>query len=292
MSANSIDIQELSYRYPDGTEALKKVSLGIPKGKTTAILGGNGAGKSTLLLTLNGILRPSSGQVCYEGSPLDYSAGGLNRLRERVGIVFQSPDAQLFSASVVEDISFGLYNMKLAEEEIRRRVDEAMRRTGIEHLAGKPVHSLSFGEKKRAAIAGVLAMRPSVLVLDEPTAGLDPKGVSSILGLLREAVRDLGMTLVIATHDLDTVALYAHHCCIIEEGRVVLRGEVRELFEERETVRNAQLRLTRIGHLMEILKEKDGFDLAGGAMTIAQARAALKAWRAAVDPGKKQPDSP
>ena len=165
MIENILEVKDLHYTYIDGTHALKGVTLDIKQGMTTAVLGGNGAGKSTLFLSLNGTLKPTAGKVLFKGLQLDYSRKGLRDLRKSVGIVFQDPDSQLFSASVLQDISFGPINMKLPEEEVRKRVNAAMDRIGISHLKDKPTHCLSFGQKKRVAIAGVLAMEPEVLVL-------------------------------------------------------------------------------------------------------------------------------
>lgn len=279
MNEKILEVRNLRYTYGDGTLALKGISLEIPKGQTTAILGGNGAGKSTLFLTFNGILKPSSGQVLFNGKPLDYSHKGLRELRKSVGIVFQDPDNQLFSASVYQDISFGLVNMKLPEEEVRRKVDAAMERTGISHLKDKPTHCLSFGQKKRAAIAGVLAMEPEVLVLDEPTAGLDPMGVSEIMNFLKEIQKELGISIVISTHDIDLVPLYCDYTYVINEGKTILKGTPKEIFAKPEILRSIHLRLPRIGHLMEILKYKDGFEFQENAVTVSEARKVLKDWR-------------
>lgn len=278
MNPNILEARGLHFSYEDGTNALNDMTFTLPEGSATAILGGNGAGKSTFLLTLNGILKPSSGEILFKGSSIDYSSAGLNRLRRQVGMVFQSPDTQLFSASVVQDISFGLYNLQLPEEEIRRRIDEAMERTGITHVRHKPVHWLSYGQKKRVAIAGVLVMQPSLLVLDEPTAGLDPKGASSIMRMLGDVCQETGMTMVVATHDLDTAALYCDRGCVVKGGRVLLEESIGKVFEQKDVLREAELRLTRIGHLMEILHDLDGFELSGGAMTISAARASLRRW--------------
>lgn len=279
MNENILEVRNLRYTYGDGTLALKGISLEIPKGQTTAILGGNGAGKSTLFLTFNGISKPSSGQVLFNGKPLDYSHKGLRELRKSVGIVFQDPDNQLFSASVYQDISFGLVNMKLPEEEVRRKVDAAMERTGISHLKDKPTHCLSFGQKKRAAIAGVLAMEPEVLVLDEPTAGLDPMGVSEIMNFLKEIQKELGISIVISTHDIDLVPLYCNYTYVMNEGKTILKGTPKEIFAKPEILRSIHLRLPRIGHLMEILKYKDGFEFQENAVTVSEARKVLKDWR-------------
>lgn len=279
MNGNILEAQDLNYTYADGTLALKGVNLGIKRGKTTAILGGNGAGKSTLFLNFNGIHKPSSGQVLFNGKPLDYSHKGLKELRKSVGIVFQDPDNQLFSASVYQDISFGLVNMKLPELEVRRKVDSAMERTGISHLKDKPTHCLSFGQKKRVAIAGVLAMEPEVLVLDEPTAGLDPMGVSEIMKLLKETQRELGISVVISTHEIDIVPLYCDSVYVMNEGKIILEGTPKEVFSEKEAIRSVHLRLPRIGHLMEILKDKDDFEFKETAVTISEARKVLKDWK-------------
>ena len=185
MERNIIETKNLHYEYADGTYALSGVNLGIRKGKITAVLGGNGAGKSTLFLNFNGILRPSLGEVIFKGEPVSYSRSGLREIRKSVGIVFQDPDNQLFSASVYQDISFGAINLKLPEDEVQRRVELALKRTGIEHLKSKPTHCLSHGQKKRVALAGVLVMEPEVLVLDEPTAGLDPAASVHVRNLIK-----------------------------------------------------------------------------------------------------------
>ncbi|MGA8943810.1 MAG: ATP-binding cassette domain-containing protein [Thermoactinomyces sp.] len=279
MLENILEVRDLNYIYDDGTHALKGLTLGIKRGKTTAVLGGNGAGKSTLLLSLNGIIRPSGGEVLFNGIPVDYSKKGLGNLRQSVGMVFQDPDSQLFSASVYQDISFGAVNMKLPEEEVRKRVTFAMERMGIAHLKDKPTHCLSFGQKKRAAIAGVLVMEPEVLVLDEPTAGLDPVGVSEIMKLLREIQGELGLTVIISTHDIDIVPLYCDYSYVIEQGKIVLEGTPKKVFAQPDKIRNVHLRLPRIGHLIEILKKKDGFNFIDAAYTISEARKVFKDWK-------------
>lgn len=279
MTQNILKLQDLHYTYPDGTHALKGLDMEIKRGQVTAILGGNGVGKSTLFHHLNGILKPSSGQVFFEGKPVDYSRKGLIRLRQFVGVVFQDPDNQLFSASVYQDVSFGAVNMKLPEDEVRRRVDVAMERTGISHLKNKPTYCLSFGQKKRVAIAGVLVMEPEVLVLDEPTAGLDPKGICEIMKLLKETQKELGLSVIISTHDIDIVPLYCDQVFVMDEGGIVLEGTPQEVFSEKKALRRVNLRLPRIGHLLEILKEKDDFNFRENPVTISGARKALKRWR-------------
>lgn len=280
MHDNILETRNLQYKYGDGTHALKGLNMGIQLGKTTAVLGGNGAGKSTLFLTFNGIIRPTAGEVLYKGRPLEYSVRGLNNLRKSVGIVFQDPDRQLFSASVYQDISFGAMNLKLPAEEVHRRVQLVMERTGITHLKDKPTHSLSFGQKKLAAIAGVLAMEPEVLILDEPTAGLDPMGVSGLMKLLGQLQEELKLTVVISTHDIDIVPIYCDYTYVIDQGHLVLEGTPENVLSCREEIRKSRLRLPRIGHLLEVLEKRDGFELDAAAFTISEARRVLGKWRA------------
>ena len=268
----ALEVRELVYRYEDGALALDRVSLAVPRGTVTGILGGNGAGKSTLFLNLNGVLTPQSGQVLLDGRPVRYDRRGLLELRRRVGIVFQDPDDQLFSADVYRDVSFGAVNLGLPEGEVRRRVDQALERVGIAHLAGRPTHALSFGQKKRAAIAGVLVMEPEILILDEPTAGLDPQGVGEILRLLDRLRAELGMTVLIATHDMDLVPLCCDYTYLLCQGRVALAGTPEALFARAQALRDYHLRLPRLSHLMEILRDRDGLDAHPAAATIGAAR--------------------
>jgi len=235
------------------------------KGSCTALLGSNGAGKSTLLLSINGILRPSSGMILFNGEALDYSRHGLEALRKRVGVVFQNPDAQLFSASVYQDISFGLCNLGLLDDDVRERVEAVMKKTGVDALRQRPVHRLSHGQKKRVALAGVLVMEPDLLVLDEPTAGLDPKGASEIMHFIKDLQAHSGITVLIATHDIEMVPVFCDHVCVMDAGKMLLQGSPDDVFACRELLRNVGLRLPRIGHLMEILEEKEGFALSGAA---------------------------
>lgn len=279
MDENIIEVRDLHYTYSDGTQALKGVSLCIKRGQTTAFLGGNGAGKSTLFLSLNGVLMPSAGTLLLGGNPYDYSPRGLKRLRSTVGIVFQDSDSQLFSANVYRDISFGAVNLKLPDEEVRTRVELAMEKLKISHLRDKPTHSLSFGQKKRVAIAGVLVMEPQILILDEPTAGLDPKGVSELMKVLEDIRQENGMTVILATHDVDIIPLYSDYVYVMDSGKMLLEGTSQEVFKEAARLRDANLRLPRIGHLMEILRDKDGFEIGDCALTISKARKALKELR-------------
>lgn len=276
MGKYAIETRDLEYRYEDGTKALDGVNFCAEAGKITGILGANGAGKSTLFLNLNGVLTPASGQVLLNGEVVRYNRQGIAQLRKEVGIVFQDPDNQLFSADVYRDISFGPVNLGLSTQEVRRRVEWAMEQTGVTQLRDKPTHALSYGQKKRVAIAGVLAMEPKVIILDEPTAGLDPQGVSSVMHLLSDIRDRMGISIVIATHDMDIVPLYCDYAYLLSEGKVQAQGTPEELFARPEILRGNHLRLPRIAHLMEILREEDGLSTQAGIATIAQARKEIK----------------
>jgi cobalt/nickel transport system ATP-binding protein len=223
MTNTILTLAEVSYRYPDGTPALDDCSLDIPRGARTAVLGANGAGKTTMFLHLNGILRPSAGQVRWKELPLDYSRSGMRSLRSQVGLVFQNPDSQLFSASVREDVSFGPMNLGLEPREVRKRVQDALQTVGMTEAADKPVHNLSYGQKKRVCIAGVLAMQPEVVILDEPMAGLDPPMQEELTTVL-ERLHVSGMTIVIATHDLDFAYGWADNVIVLRSGRLLASG--------------------------------------------------------------------
>jgi cobalt/nickel transport system ATP-binding protein len=224
-----LTLENVSHRYPDGTHALNNCSLAIRRNSRTAVLGVNGAGKTTMFLHLNGILRPSAGRVLCGGMPLDYSRNGMRTLRSQVGLVFQNPDSQLFSASVREDISFGPMNMGLAEADVRKRVEEALLAVGMTELADRPVHNLSYGQKKRVCIAGVLAMQPDILVLDEPMAGLDAAMQEELMAVL-DRLHSAGMTIIIATHDLDFAYGWADENIVLQAGGVLAHGAPEEIF--------------------------------------------------------------
>lgn len=273
---NIIETKNLSYSYENQKNALQSVNVAIPKGQVTAILGGNGAGKSTLFLNLNGVFTPSEGEVYFNGKKVDFNPNGIKELRRRVGIVFQDPNDQLFSASVRNDIAFGAINMGLPEEEVKALVDVVAIQTGVSEFIDSPTHALSFGQKKRVAIAGVLIMKPDVIILDEPTAGLDPAGVSEILRLLLKIKDDTGASVVISTHDIDIIPLYCNYAYVLDHGEVVVEGTPKEIFAKANELRSYSLRIPRIAHLMEILSDKDDIDVDIAAATISQARAAIK----------------
>lgn len=273
---NIIETKELCYTYEDGTIALNSVSLNIEKGKTTGIIGGNGSGKSTLFLNLNGVLKPGGGSIIIEGAPIGYNKKELFSLKQKVGIVFQNSEEQLFSANVKNDISFGLRNMGLSEGEVNSRVKDVAQKTGVTEILGKPTHALSFGQKKRVAIAGVLAMKPSVIILDEPTAGLDPQGVSEILRLVELMKKEEGVTVIFSTHEIDLIPLYCNFVYVLDRGEVVFSGSPTKLWESPDILRKHNLRLPRIAHLMEVLRDKDGIYVDKSAATISRARETVR----------------
>jgi len=213
-----LELDAVSFRYPDGSVGLDACSLSIERGSRNALIGVNGSGKTTLFQHANGLFRPCSGVVRYAGAAVDYSRTGLRELRRRVGLVFQNPDRQLFSASVREDVSFGPLNLGLDDATARTRVMAALQAVGMSELGDKPVHNLSFGQKKRACIAGVLAMEPELLVLDEPMAGLDHGMRSELLAVL-DALSARGITLLLATHDIDFAYRFADRIHLMQAGR-------------------------------------------------------------------------
>jgi cobalt/nickel transport system ATP-binding protein len=212
-----IEFDDVGFHYPDGGVGLARCSLAIRRGTRNALIGANGSGKTTLFQHCNGLLRPQSGVVRYAGEALDYSRKGLRELRSRVGLVFQNPDNQLFSASVVEDVSFGPVNLGLPPSVVRARVDDALHAVGMAGHADKAVHNLSFGQKKRVCIAGVLAMEPELLVLDEPMAGLDQRMRAELMAVL-DGLHARGITLLLATHDIDFAYRWAERIHLLDAG--------------------------------------------------------------------------
>jgi cobalt/nickel transport system ATP-binding protein len=223
-----LTVDRLNFCYPDGMQALCDVSFCLTKGEKAALVGPNGAGKSTLMLNLNGILATSEGTIEIGG--LRVTRENLPAIRARTGLVFQNPDDQLFSPTVFEDVAFGPLHMGLPEGEIRRRVERALSMVGMERYVGRLSHHLSVGEKKRIAIATVLSMDPDILVLDEPTAGLDPRARRALISLLR----DLPITMLVSTHDMAMVPELFDRMIVMDEGRIVANGEVNELMQDQE----------------------------------------------------------
>jgi cobalt/nickel transport system ATP-binding protein len=225
-----LELENVSFRYPDGGVGLEGCSLAIQRGSRNALIGANGSGKTTLFQHCNGLLRPQSGSVRYAGASIDYSRSGLRGLRSRVGLVFQNPDHQLFSASVQEDVSFGPINLGLDEATVRRRVAAALLAVGMAGYADKAVHNLSFGQKKRVCIAGVLAMEPELLVLDEPMAGLDQNMRSEFLAVL-DGLHAQGIPLLLATHDIDFAYRWADRIHLIAAGACTASLDAADLSE-------------------------------------------------------------
>jgi cobalt/nickel transport system ATP-binding protein len=221
----ALEVDNLDFAYPDGHVALRGIRLTVERGEKVALVGPNGAGKSTLMLHLNGILR-GNGNIRVAGLPL--TKDNLPVIRGRVGLVFQNPDDQLFSPTVFEDVAFGPLHMGLPESDVRARVQCALEQVGMESYANRLSHHLSMGEKKRIAIATVLSMGPDLLVLDEPSAGLDPRSRRSLINLLR----DLSLTMVVSTHDMLMARELFPRMVIMDEGRVVVDGSTETLLAD------------------------------------------------------------
>lgn len=229
MLKNIIEAKNLSYQYGDGTNALQGVNMAIELNARAAILGPNGAGKSTLLLHLNGLLKPTSGWMFYKGEQYIYQKSFLNNIKKLVGILFQNPDNQLFSASVIQDISFGLMNMGVPKEAALKRIYQVGEQLGIDNLFHKPTHFLSVGQKKMVALAGVLVMEPEIVVCDEPTAGLDPCNSKIMINVLNQLHQD-GKTILISTHDVNMAYSWADTIFILDKGRILGKGTPLEVF--------------------------------------------------------------
>ena len=266
-------LENLSYRYSDGTLALDNVSLDIKKGERIALLGTNGSGKTTLLNHLNGILQPTKGTVFYRDKALEYNSKFLLDLRKHVGFVFQDPNDQLFAPTVKQDVAFGPLNLGYSQEEVKKMVHDALEIVGMNEFQEKPPHFLSLGQKKRIALAGVLAMQPEVIIMDEPTANLDPRATSEILHLLLRLNKESGITLLLATHDVDMVPLFANRLYILNKGKIVSEGTPKENFSNTELIRNVNLRSPRLTHLFEVLKKENNLPIGDQLpLTISEAR--------------------
>ncbi|MCL2642417.1 MAG: ATP-binding cassette domain-containing protein [Candidatus Bathyarchaeota archaeon] len=266
-------LENVSHCYSDGTLALDEVSLNFAQGERIAFLGTNGSGKTTLLNHLNGILKPTSGKIYFEDKPLAYDSKSLLNLRKRVGFVFQDPNDQLFASSVKQDVAFGPLNLGYTSERVKQLVKDALTTVGMNEYADKPPHFLSGGQKKRVALAGVLAMEPEVIIMDEPTSSLDPIATSDILHLLLQLNKEKGITLLLATHDVDMVPLFADKLYILNKGKIVSAGTPKTSFSNTELIRKVNLRSPRIAHLFEVLKKENNLPIADELpLTISEAR--------------------
>jgi len=235
MNDHLVQASGLSYRYPDGTQALQEVSFRIGQGEAVAVIGGNGAGKSTLLLHLNGSLQAATGEVRI--GDLKVAIATLPQIRSRVGMLFQDPDDQLFMGSVYDDVAFGPRNQGLPENEVAVHVHAALATVGASHLADRPPYRLSGGEKRAVAIAGVLAMAPAILVMDEPSDGLDPAARRRLINLLRSFTH----TRIIATHDLDLVLDLCSRVLVMNRGCIEADGTPETIFADTELLARSQL---------------------------------------------------
>lgn len=269
-----LKVSDVSYTYSDGHRALNEINLAIEKGERIAILGPNGAGKSTLFQLFNGLLLPTSGTVTVKN--LAVQKGNLAEIRRTIGMVFQDPDDQLFNSSVRQEIAYGLMNMRVSGQALEDAIAWALDVVGMQGYETKSPHNLSGGEKKRIALASVLVMKPEVMVLDEPTAALDPRGVSKLVKLLNHINQTLGITLIFATHDVDIVPLLADRVFLLSKGEIVLGGTIEEVFRHKEILRNIELRLPRVAHLAELLARDGKLTLTDLPLTIGQAKKLLE----------------
>jgi cobalt/nickel transport system ATP-binding protein len=236
-----LSLDGAGFRYEEGPWVLRELDFTVTAGRSLAVLGRNGSGKTTLLRLLSGGLRCTAGRVLLGGAPVTYDRRGLTRLRTAVQLVVQDPDDQLFAASVGQDVSFGPLNLGVPEEEVRRRVAEALEALGIADLRDRPTHLLSYGQRKRAALAGAVAMRPELLVLDEPTAGLDPHGQEQLLAVLA-GLRRSGTTVVMATHDVDLALRWAEDAAVLAPAGL-RTGRTADLLNDQELLAAAGLRM-------------------------------------------------
>jgi cobalt/nickel transport system ATP-binding protein len=252
MSHLAVTATDLRYRYmKNGPLALDGCSLTIEPGSRVALLGANGSGKSTLLLHLNGSLHPESGTVSLGAEPQEYSRSALRAWRREVGLVLQDPDDMLMAGTVLQEVGFGPLNLGLSQDEARAKVEATLNELGLTHLVDRPTHLLSGGEKHRVAIAAIAVMSPCVLMLDEPTAGLDPAGVSEVLDLL-DRLHVSGTSIVLSTHDIDLAAAWASSIAVLHEGKVLASGEP-ALLSDPELIATARLRRPSVAVVWEAM---------------------------------------
>ena len=276
-----IVIEHLNYVYMSGgpyeTHALDDVSLTIEDGEFVGLIGHTGSGKSTLVQHLNGLLLPSSGKITVDGLDIADKATDRRAIRRKVGLVFQYPENQLFEETVEKDIAFGPRNLGLNEAEIDRRVKDAMRKVALDYdaLHERSVFELSGGQMRRGAIAGVLAMEPRTLVLDEPCAGLDPRGREEILGLIRDLHRDTGATIVMVSHSMDDVASLAERVIVMNHGKVAMDGAPRDVFSRGAQLRAIGLDVPQAVLLADKLRER-GFDVPQGVYRVEEIKAVIE----------------
>ena len=254
MTEYILETKDLVFKYT-GDKVLNEISVQIEKGKKTVFLGENGAGKSTLFLHFNGILKPNKGKIFFKGGEVKYDLASLKKLRKSVGIVFQDPDTQLFSASVYQEVSFGLMNLGFPREKAEKYVDYALEATGTSSLRDKPTHSLSYGQKKRVTIASIIAMEPEVIIFDEPTNYLDPKHKIQIIGFLDELNKN-GTTVILSTHDVDIAYPWADNIFVMKDGNILKHGSPEEIFSDLKVLDSTNLISPMILDIYNELKRK------------------------------------
>ena len=249
-----IQAENLSYSYEENDrKALDGLSVRIGRGRKVAFMGGNGSGKSTFFLCLNGILRPDEGRVLIDGEPVSYTRKGLLDVRKKVGIVFQEPDNQLFSASVFQEISFGILNLGVDEETARLEVEKVIRELEITPFQNRPAHALSGGQKKQVAIADILVMHPEIMILDEPASALDAAHTKKVHELIR-GLTEQGITVLMSLHDIDYAWAWADEIVLMHEGKVMKQGTPREVCEDEEALKKAGLARPGVLRIYEKLK--------------------------------------
>ncbi len=272
----AIETESVSYTYPDGIVALEDLTFHARPGEFVAVMGANGAGKTTLMKVLLRLVQPQRGQVRLAGSEL--SSLRAAELYRRIGMVFQNPADQLFAATVEQDVAFGPRNLGLSEIAVAGRVDEALAAVDATALRSRPTHHLSFGQQRRVCLAGVLAMRPSILVLDEPTAGLDPVSESHMIELLLRLNGREKITLILSTHCVDLLPVLAERIYVLRQGRVEQEGPPQTILSDPEAAARAGLRLPLIAQLFHELGRRDGLPAEHLPLTIEQAREQVLHW--------------
>ncbi|HIT90199.1 MAG TPA: energy-coupling factor ABC transporter ATP-binding protein [Candidatus Merdenecus merdavium] len=254
MKESLIQVKNLSFSYEDGHQALNHLNLNINKGEKLAIMGANGSGKSTFFLCLNGIHKPQEGQLLFHNSPIDYSRKGLLKLREKIGIVFQDPNHQLFASNVYQEIAFGPLNLGVSATDAKIAVDQIMEELEITPFKDRPTHFLSGGQKKIVSIADVLVMNPDVVIFDEPTAALDPKHVS-IVNQLIEQIHQKGITVVISTHDVDYAYEFADRVALFHKGQILSTGTPEKIFSDQQLLKKTNLHMPSVLSFYQTLCE-------------------------------------
>jgi len=260
---------------PFEKEALSDINLEVSKGEFVGLIGHTGSGKSTLIQHLNGLIKPTSGIVCINGKDIHSKEVKLKDIRQKVGLVFQYPEYQLFEMTLYKDVAFGPKNMGLPDEEIDKRVRDALAMVSIgEEMFEKSPFELSGGQKRRVAIAGVLAMNPEILILDEPTAGLDPKGRQEILGQISSMHSKLGITIILVSHSMEDVARYVERLVVMKKGGIALDGKPRDVFNHMEELESMGLAAPQIRYIMKALADK-GMDIQTDVLTVEEAADAI-----------------